>query len=248
METGDVRVCPTGTIGAFHVGTDDKSAIMLDSCSRAPQRQKSVTTQRADCHHAPRTPTEHPREGTDAAEDEADANYFCSMIALVSSVPTWNAPLVRTAPRRVTPVGMEIAGATDGSLMEQFEADRELAAAARASYQKMELKDMIGAGPETGGFNKPWDPLNLSGDWLEGEADKLAWMRAAEIKHGRVCMAAFVGYCFTAAGIFFPGQINYAGTTFAELGTDPLAAWDALGQNGRAQIIGVPPQVSRAQT
>lgn len=150
---------------------------------------------------------------------------------------TWNAPMLTAPAMRAAPVSMEIGGFTDASLTEKFAADQAAAAAVKASYKKMELKSMIGAGPETGG-SQPWDPLNLSGDWLEGDIDKLAWLRAAEIKHGRVCMAAFVGYCVTQAGIFFPGDLTLAGTKFADLGTDPWAASDALGGAGWRQIIG----------
>merc|ERR1712232_509716 len=52
-----------------------------------------------------------------------------------------------------------------------------------------------------------------------------------------VSMAAFVGYCVTKAGIFFPGAIDLAGTKFSDLGTDPFAAWDAVPYYGKAQLI-----------
>jgi len=87
-----------------------------------------------------------------------------------------------------------------------------------------------------------WDPLNLSGDWYNTDFDKLAWLRAAEVKHGRVAMAAFVGYLFTSAGIFLPGAINFAGMSFEDVGnsagSDPFAVWEAIGQQARWQIIG----------
>ena len=45
-----------------------------------------------------------------------------------------------------------------------------------------------------------FDPLNLS-----ESAVPLPWMREAEIKHGRVCMLAIVGYIAVDAGIRAPG-------------------------------------------
>lgn len=154
--------------------------------------------------------------------------------SLLTAVPTWYAPAGVVPSTRTTAAIMEV---SDLSLAEKFAAEDAAAAAARASYKNMVLGDMIGAGPETGA-SQPWDPLNLSGEWLTGDIDKLAWMRAAEIKHGRVCMAAFVGYLVTSAGVFLPGAINFEGTQFSDLGTDPWAAWDALSYSGKQQIIG----------
>jgi hypothetical protein len=44
-----------------------------------------------------------------------------------------------------------------------------------------------------------FDPLNLSGMY------SLDYLREAEIKHGRICMLAFVGYLTTDGGIWAPG-------------------------------------------
>merc|ERR1719258_1023269 len=49
-----------------------------------------------------------------------------------------------------------------------------------------------------------WDPLNIG----ETSPETIGWFRQAEIKHGRVAMAAFVGYCIQSNGIHFPWNLQ----------------------------------------
>jgi len=79
-----------------------------------------------------------------------------------------------------------------------------------------------------------WDPFGLA---EMGSDETLAWFRAAELKHGRVCMAAFSGWIVQSAGIHFPGAVDLSGTTFESLGKDPIAAWAALPDGGKWQMI-----------
>jgi len=96
-------------------------------------------------------------------------------------------------------------------------------------------KDEIMKTPNTLEFGGVWDPLNLASI---GSDETLAWYRAAEIKHGRVAMAAFVGWWAVAAGLHFPGELSY-GTAFASVPTKGLEAWDAFSGAGKAQILGL---------
>ena len=59
-----------------------------------------------------------------------------------------------------------------------------------------------------------WDPLGLS---EEGDFEKFERYRYVELKHGRICMLAFLGEIVTRAGIHLPGQISYSGPSFGEM-------------------------------
>jgi len=105
-----------------------------------------------------------------------------------------------------------------------------------AANLRMGVADMEGTGPETGG--KVFDPLGLSSIASE---ETLAWYRAAELKHSRVAMAAVTGWAWVSSGgPLFPGYLSIEqGITFESLGRDGYAAWDAVPDSGKLQIIGV---------
>uniref|UniRef100_A0A7S2B6W3 Chlorophyll a-b binding protein, chloroplastic n=1 Tax=Haptolina brevifila TaxID=156173 RepID=A0A7S2B6W3_9EUKA len=79
-----------------------------------------------------------------------------------------------------------------------------------------------------------YDPINLA-EWnLYGKGDDatVGFLRHAEIKHGRVAMAAFVGYCVQANGLKFPWE------PFTSISaTSPPEQWDALPEAAKWQII-----------
>jgi hypothetical protein len=92
-----------------------------------------------------------------------------------------------------------------------------------------------------------WDPLGIVGDNTAPET--IGWFRHAEIKHGRVAMAGFVGYCIHANGITFPWNIqgpvpgpvtsNLPTISFADISAagSPGDMWDALPTAAKVQII-----------
>eukprot|EP00540_Astrosyne_radiata_P010870 CAMPEP_0116841232 /NCGR_PEP_ID=MMETSP0418-20121206/10807_1 /TAXON_ID=1158023 /ORGANISM="Astrosyne radiata, Strain 13vi08-1A" /LENGTH=218 /DNA_ID=CAMNT_0004471629 /DNA_START=97 /DNA_END=753 /DNA_ORIENTATION=+ len=94
-------------------------------------------------------------------------------------------------------------------------------------------KDEVLKTPNTLEFGQIWDPLGLASI---GSDETVAWFRHAEIKHGRVAMAAFVGWWAVAAGLRFPGELAF-GTTFASLPSKGLEAWDAVPGWGKAQLL-----------
>jgi len=92
-----------------------------------------------------------------------------------------------------------------------------------------------------------WDPLDIVSD--DTSPETIGWFRHAEIKHGRVAMAGFVGYCVHANGITFPWNIQaplpWTGLTsglpaisFADISAAgaPGDMWDALPTAAKVQI------------
>merc|ERR1719388_801215 len=93
-----------------------------------------------------------------------------------------------------------------------------------------------------------WDPLNIASEDVSPET--IGWFRHAEIKHGRVAMAGFVGYCVHANGIHFPWNIqaplgissltaSLPTISFADISAagSPGDMWDALPTAGKLHII-----------
>jgi hypothetical protein len=94
-------------------------------------------------------------------------------------------------------------------------------------------KDEVLKSPDTTEFGIIWDPLKLS---EIGSDETVAWFRHAEVKHGRVAMAAFVGWWATGAGLRFPGELSY-GLDFTSIPSKGLEAWDAVPGWGKAQLL-----------
>mmetsp|Transcript_101484 Transcript_101484/g.199094 ORF Transcript_101484/g.199094 Transcript_101484/m.199094 type:complete len:216 (+) Transcript_101484:78-725(+) len=94
-------------------------------------------------------------------------------------------------------------------------------------------KDEILKSPDTTEFGKIWDPLGLA---QIGSEETLAWYRHSEVKHGRIAMAAFVGWWAVGAGLRFPGELSY-GLDFASIPSKGLEAWDAVPGWGKAQLL-----------
>ena len=83
-----------------------------------------------------------------------------------------------------------------------------------------------------------WDPLNLSQARLWGFDDErtIGWLRQSEIKHGRVAMFAFVGYCVQSV-FHFPWAMTLAGQPFPPTTMSPPEQWDAIPLMAKVQII-----------
>ena len=121
-------------------------------------------------------------------------------------------------------------------------------AAAPAMETLDDLKDLAKSCNPSIGFYDPLGFATISDSGEQGVAT-IGWLRHAEIKHGRVAMAAFVGYAVQAAGIHFPwnlqgplGAAVPADTptiSFADISAagGPADQWDALPTAAKVQII-----------
>jgi len=116
------------------------------------------------------------------------------------------------------------------------------AIASRASVVKMETAADLEAlavrcNPKVGFY----DPLGLVKYAVDNKSEEatLGWLRHAEIKHGRVAMAAFVGFTVQSNGIVIPGQLTPT-LSYAEVAAagGPADQWDALPSAAKLQIIG----------
>jgi len=105
-------------------------------------------------------------------------------------------------------------------------------AAVRADVPLMQTKEELATAlnPAIGYF----DPLGLATAdfWDQGNEATYGFLRQAEIKHGRVAMAAFCGYIAQANGLHFPFLLGVPTT-----GATPEEQWFNLPVAGRAQII-----------
>jgi len=92
-----------------------------------------------------------------------------------------------------------------------------------------------------------FDPLGIGTLAKKLSADEeatIVWWRHAEIKNGRVAMAAFVGFCVQSNGVHFPwaltgGAFGGETITFADISAagGPGDQWDALPTYAKVQII-----------
>ena len=110
------------------------------------------------------------------------------------------------------------------------------AAEVRMQESKSDLEALAKGLNPTIGF---WDPLNVAGasGSLYGfnNEQTIAWYRQGGGKHGRVAMAAFVGYCVQANGGHWATKMTLGGADWPS--GSPPEQWDALPAASKWQII-----------
>ena len=115
------------------------------------------------------------------------------------------------------------------------------AAPAKLAGAKDDLIALAEANPDALGKGIGfWDPLGATGIdfWGLGEDATIGYLRHAEIKHGRVAMAGFLGFCAQSTALvsgehqFLPYKGYVAGCT-------PQEQWDNIPLYGKLQIFGL---------
>jgi len=113
-------------------------------------------------------------------------------------------------------------------------ASQTRAAAPSMGFGKAELAALAKEQNPVIGF---YDPMGLADLdlWGQGEEASIAWLRHAEIKHGRIAMAGFVGFIVHSAHIQFPWP---GPQSFVTESMSAPEVWDAIPFLAKLQIIG----------
>merc|ERR1719378_217313 len=84
------------------------------------------------------------------------------------------------------------------------------AASARTNVRMETISDLKALAQSQNPVVGYFDPLKLSEAefWEQSKEATIGWLRHAEIKHGRVAMAGFVGYCIHENGIRWPWALS----------------------------------------
>jgi len=166
------------------------------------------------------------------------ALMLCNIVAATGHVSAYVAsqPVLRGGRCRSPVIRMNVVSSwyDNGLRLEPVPQAASEVTADPGAYPTEALLALGGYGPETGGI---WDPWKLASSRFTTDPSAIYWYRAAEIKHGRIAMAACVGWLISIAGITFNGNLA-PGLPFADvLGADPLETWANVPIEGKEQML-----------
>ena len=174
-------------------------------------------------------------------------------LALLSSSTSLVGNAILTTSRLPVSVRMEAAAETVAETVAEVRPRGETVADLKVLAGKLNPKigywNPLGLGESnmdpTSGLKIEW--------WGESEEAVIGWLRHAEIKHGRVAMAAFVGFIVQSNNIVFPWALtgfrgptdvvfpalNGPVTMFSDIAAagGPADQWDALPTASKLQIL-----------
>jgi hypothetical protein len=155
---------------------------------------------------------------------------IAAIALLVGSASAFTSPAFNRA--TVAPLRMSEEAAAVEEVAEEVAEEPAPVVEAASSYTCISKAEILSS-PNTIEFGKIWDPLSLADG---GSDETLAWYRHSEVKHGRVAMAAFVGWWAVGAGLRLPGELA-TGLDFASIPSKGLEAWDAVPGWGKVQML-----------
>ena len=110
-------------------------------------------------------------------------------------------------------------------------------ATVKVQETKADLERLCAENPTALPFEGIWDPLGCAdfNFWGLGNEATIGYLRHAEIKHGRVAMAAFLGFIVQSLPVV-SGEHLFAPYRGYVAGVSPQEQWDNLPAIGKLQI------------